>query len=82
MAYLRRRSSNAIAKVWQVGPSGDVIEPQGRATIDAMVPEEEKPIGWVDAELIEQAVELLKTEQTIDQPKPAASFFTNEFFAD
>lgn len=46
------------------------------------VPEEEKPIGWVDAELIEQAVELLKTEQTIDQPKPAASFFTNEFFAD
>ncbi len=76
-----RAAANAIAKVWQVGPSVDVIEAQVRATIDAMVPEEGKPIGWVDAKLIEQAIELLKTEQAIDHPKPAASFFTNELLA-
>lgn len=76
-----RAAANAIAKVWQVGPSVDVIEAQVRATIDAMVPEEGKPIGWVDAKLIEQAIELLKTEQAIDHPKPTASFFTNELLA-
>ncbi|MHB0772913.1 ABC transporter substrate-binding protein [Bradyrhizobium sp. 1.29L] len=76
-----RAAANAIAKVWQVGPSVDVIEAQVRATIDAMVPEEGKPIGWVDAKLIEQAIELLRTEHAIDRPKPAASFFTNELFA-
>lgn len=76
-----RAAANAIAKVWQVGPPVDVIEAQVRATIDAMVPEEGKPIGWVDVKLIEQAIELLKTEQAIDHPKPAASFFTNELLA-
>lgn len=76
-----RAAANAIAKVWQVGPPVDVIEAQVRATIDAMVPEEGKPIGWVDVKLIEQAIELLKTEQAIDHPKSAASFFTNELLA-
>lgn len=76
-----RAAANAIAKVWQVGPPVDVIEAQVRATIDAMVREEGKPIGWVDVKLIEQAIELLKTEQAIDHPKPAASFFTNELLA-
>ncbi|MFB6463903.1 ABC transporter substrate-binding protein [Bradyrhizobium tunisiense] len=76
-----RAAADAIAKVWQVGPSVDVIEAQVRATIDAMVLEEGKPIGWVDVKLIEQAIELLKTEQAIDHPKPAASFFTNELLA-
>lgn len=58
-----RAAANAIAKVWQVGPPVDVIEAQVRATIDAMVPEEGKPIGWIDAKLIEQTIELLATEQ-------------------
>lgn len=76
-----RAAANAIAKVWQLGPPVDVIEAQVRATIDAMVREEGKPIGWVDVKLIEQAIELLKTEQAIDHPKSAASFFTNELLA-
>lgn len=46
-----------------------------------MVPETGKPIGWIDPKLIEQAIELLKTEGPIDQPKPAASFFTNDLLA-
>lgn len=77
-----KAAADAIAKVWQVGPPIDVIEAQVRATIDAMVAEAGKPVGWVDPKLIEQAIELLKTEQTIDQPKPAASFFTNQLLAD
>lgn len=76
-----RAAANAIAKVWQVGPPVDVIEAQVRATIDAMVPEEGKPIGWIDAKLIEQTIELLATEQAVDRPRPAASFFTNELLA-
>lgn len=76
-----RAAANAIAKVWQVGPPVDVIEAQVRATIDAMVPEEGKPIGWIDAKLIEQTIELLATEQAVDHPRPAASFFTNELLA-
>lgn len=76
-----RAAANAIAKVWQVGPPVDVIEAQVRATIDAMVPEEGKPIGWIDAKLIEQTIELLATEQAIDHPRPAASLFTNELLA-
>lgn len=77
----QRAAANAIAKVWQVGPPVDVIEAQVRATIDAMVPEEGKPIGWIDAKLIEQTIELLATEQAVDHPRPAASFFTNELLA-
>lgn len=46
-----------------------------------MVREEGKPIGEVDVKLIEQAIELLKTEQAIDHPKSTASFFTNELLA-
>ncbi|MHB0772921.1 ABC transporter substrate-binding protein [Bradyrhizobium sp. 1.29L] len=76
-----RAAADAIANVWQVGPSVDVIEAQVRATIDAMVSEEGRPIGWVDPKLIEYAIELLKTEGTIDQPKPAASFFSNDLLA-
>lgn len=76
-----RAAANAIVKVWQVGPPVDVIEAQVRATIDAMVPEEGKPIGWIDAKLIEQTIELLATEQAVDHPRPAASFFTNELLA-
>lgn len=76
-----RAAANAIAKVWQVGPPVDVIEAQVRATIDAMVSEEGKPIGWIDANLIEQAIELLAAEQAVDHPRPAASFFTNELLA-
>lgn len=76
-----RAAANAIAKVWQVGPPVDVIEAQVRATIDAMVPEEGKPIGWIDAKLIEQTIELLATEQAVDHPRPAASVFTNELLA-
>lgn len=76
-----RAAANAIAKVWQVGPPVDVIEAQVRATIDAMVPEAGKPIGWIDAKLIEQTIELLATEQAVDHPRPAASFFTNELLA-
>jgi NitT/TauT family transport system substrate-binding protein len=76
-----RAAADAIAKVWQAGPPIDVIEAQVSATIDAMVPETGKPIGWIDPKLIEQAIELLKTEGPIDQPKPAASFFTNDLLA-
>lgn len=76
-----RAAANAVAKVWQVGPPVDVIEAQVRATIDAMVPEEGKPIGWIDAKLIEQTIELLATEQAVDHPRPAASLFTNELLA-
>lgn len=76
-----RAAANAIAKVWQVGPPVDVLEAQVRATIDAMVPEEGKPIGWIEAKLIDQTIELLATEQAVDHPRPAASFFANELLA-
>lgn len=38
------------------------------ATINGMAMEKGKPTGRIDTKLIEQAIELLKTEQTIDHP--------------
>lgn len=44
------------------------MEEQVRATVNAMAIEEGRPTGRIDTKLIEQAIELLKTEQTIDHP--------------
>lgn len=38
------------------------MEEQVRATVNAMAIEEGKPTGRIDTKLIEQAIELLKTE--------------------
>ena len=69
----------AMTKIWQGAPSAAVIEAQVRATIDAVEVQPGKPVGWMDAKFVTQALELLKTDEAIGTPKPATSFFTNDF---
>jgi NitT/TauT family transport system substrate-binding protein len=73
-----KAATAAIAKAWQGGPSADVIEAQVRATVDAIETQPGKPTGWTDPKAIVQALELLKTDESIGMPKPTEVFFTNE----
>lgn len=76
-----KAAATALAKAWPGGPSAEVIESQVRATMDAMETQPGKPIGWIDAKSITQALELLKTEEAVGTPKPVDAFFTNDLLA-
>jgi len=76
-----KAATAAIAKAWQGGPSADVIEAQVRATMEAIETQPGKPTGWTDPKTIVQALELLKTDESIGTPKPAETFFTNDLLA-
>jgi NitT/TauT family transport system substrate-binding protein len=68
----------AIAKAWAGAPAPEVIEEMVRATLDAMETPPGKPVGWIDAKVIDHALELIKTDEAIGTPKPASAFFTND----
>ncbi|MCY1242191.1 hypothetical protein D9M72_551370 [compost metagenome] len=76
-----KAATAAIAKAWQGGPSADVIEAQVRATMEAIETPPGKPTGWTDSKTIVQALELLKTDESIGTPKPSETFFTNDLLA-
>uniref|UniRef100_C5D0Z2 NMT1/THI5 like domain protein n=1 Tax=Variovorax paradoxus (strain S110) TaxID=543728 RepID=C5D0Z2_VARPS len=76
-----KAATAAIAKAWQGGPSADVIEAQVRATMEAIETQSGKPTGWTDPKTIVQALELLKTDESIGTPKPTETFFTNDLLA-
>ncbi len=72
-----KAAAASIAKVWQGGPSPDVIEAQVRYSMEAVIASPGKPVGWIDPNVIVQAIELLKTDEAIGVPKAADAFFTN-----
>ena len=73
-----KAAAAAMAKAWQGNPGADVIEAQVRATMDAVEIHPSKPVGWIDPKSINQALELLKTDEAIGTPKPVDAFFTND----
>jgi NitT/TauT family transport system substrate-binding protein len=73
-----KAATEAMVKAWSGAPSIGVIEAQVGATMDAIETQPGKPIGWTDPNTIAQALDLLKTAETIGTPKPTDTFFTND----
>ncbi|OUL98168.1 ABC transporter substrate-binding protein [Variovorax sp. JS1663] len=73
-----KAAAAALMKAWQGSPSQEVVEAQVRATMDAVTSTPGKPIGWTDSKAISQALDLLKTDESIGTPKPVETFFTND----
>lgn len=73
-----KAAATALMKVWQGSPPPEVVEAQVRATMDAVPSVTGKPVGWIDAKAISQAIDLLKTDEAIGTPKPVETFFTND----
>lgn len=72
------KAAEALKAVWPAGPDIAIIEAQVKATMDAIPAEDGKPIGWIDAADISEALEFVKTEEGFGEPKPAETYFTNE----
>jgi NitT/TauT family transport system substrate-binding protein len=73
-----KAASEAVLKSWSVSPSFDVVEAQVKATLEEMVRIPGKPNGWIDANIIDATLALLRTDEDIGAPKPANVFFTND----
>lgn len=70
-------ASKATLKSWTAGPDLAVVLGQVKATMDAVPVYPGKSIGWIDEKLIASTLDMMKGAGEIDNPKPAASFFTN-----
>lgn len=68
----------SIMKSWPGAPDLPIVLAQVKATNDSTpTPAHGKPVGWVDPASINFSIELLKADEQIDKPKPAASFYDN-----
>jgi NitT/TauT family transport system substrate-binding protein len=70
----------ALKAVWQAGPSDKVVQQQIEATSASLhAPADGKPLGWIDETAIVDALKLVGSAEDIGDPKPASTFYTNDF---
>jgi NitT/TauT family transport system substrate-binding protein len=71
-------AADAMIRNWPGAPPRPIVVAQVKATnTSTALPAPGKPAGWVDPASIAFSIELLKTDEQIDQPKPASAFFDN-----
>jgi len=74
-------AADELTKNWAAPPSKDVVEKQVVETGHAIPQIAGKPYGWVDPELLQHAVELLKSVGEIPEVKPLDTYYTNKLLA-
>ena len=68
----------AMIKNWPGAPAMPIVVSQVKATNASTVPATPgKPTGWVSPQTVDFSLELLKSDEGINNPKPAAVFFDN-----
>jgi NitT/TauT family transport system substrate-binding protein len=72
-----RAASVAMTKAWNGAPDLPVLDRQVRATMDAIPEIQGRPLGWVDTQVIREALELINAVEKPDAVKPVDAFFTN-----
>lgn len=70
-------ASKAVLKSWTAGPDLAVVLGQVKATMDAVPVDPGRNLGWIDEKVIAGTLDMMKNAGEIDNPKPAASFYTN-----
>ena len=72
-----RAASVAMAKAWKSAPELSVLDKQVKATMDAVPQIQGRPFGWVDSQVIREALELINAGAKPEVVKPVDAFFTN-----
>ncbi|MEP7300245.1 MAG: ABC transporter substrate-binding protein [Caldimonas sp.] len=70
-------AANDLVKSWPGHPSVSSVTTQVKATADAIPAAAGRPVGWVDEKVIGDALQLLKSTNEVDTPKPTSAYFTN-----
>jgi NitT/TauT family transport system substrate-binding protein len=70
-------ATKAMIKNWSGAPDSGVVATQVKVTADSIPVVSGKPIGWIDEKVVTDALDLLKSANEIDAPKPAATYYTN-----
>lgn len=73
-------AANMMIKNWSGSPSPAVVTAQVKATIDAIPAAPGRSIGWVEENVIVDALDLLKSAGEIDTRKAASVYYTNSLF--
>lgn len=73
-------ATEALMAVWTTSPGAAVVQEQIEATSASFHTPEGKPLGWIDEASITNALELMTSTGDITDPKPAATFYTNDLF--
>jgi NitT/TauT family transport system substrate-binding protein len=67
----------ALMAVWTTSPSAAVVQAQIEATSASFHTAEGKPLGWIDEASVTNALALMASTGDMEDPKPAATFYTN-----
>jgi NitT/TauT family transport system substrate-binding protein len=70
-------AANLLAKNWPGHPSMTAMTAQVKATADAIPAAAGRPVGWIDAKVVADALDLLKSTGEIEAPRPLDSYYTN-----
>lgn len=71
----------ALKSAWPNGPSDSVIKIQIENTIASIPAEAGKPVGWIEAKAIDEALKLIASVEDIGTAKPSSAFYTNDLLA-
>lgn len=76
-------ATQAILASWAGAPDAALVQKMVQATVDAVPPAGDKPLGWIETEAITEALALLASaDSTLGTLKPAEEFFTNELLTE
>jgi len=70
-------AADILMKSWTLAPPINVVQEQIQAAIGAVPSYRNRPVGWIDVKVIEEALATLMESKEIETAKPADSYFTN-----
>lgn len=76
------KSAEALMANWTNHPDAEAVKAQVQATVDAIPELGDKPAGWIEDKAIEEALELLVTEEGFGEPQAPGTYYTNELLQD
>ena len=71
----------SLVESWPGAPDMPVVVAQVQATVDAIAEMDGRPEGWVNADDIQNTLDMLVSAGDIEKPLPAEAFFTNALLA-
>lgn len=68
----------ALLQAWSAAPSQELVQQQIVATSATLDPGSDKPIGWISDDLINEALDLIATNEPMGARRPPTDFYTNK----
>ncbi len=75
-------ATDALLAAWAGAPDAELVRKMVQATVDAMPEASDKPLGWISEDVVQNALELLKSaDPAMGDLKPLDTFYTNELLS-